>query len=57
MVKARAAVWRPLRSNPRGRGPLPTWLRHHSSMYRHTSSSFFLALRAMDQRRGHLAQR
>jgi len=46
MVKARTAVWRPLRSNPPGRGCLPAWPCHHSSMYRHTSSSFFLALRA-----------
>ena len=46
LVKACTDGWRPLRSNPPGRGPLPTWLRHRSSMYRHTSSSLFLALRA-----------
>jgi len=54
MVKARADVWRPLRSNPKGRGPLPAWLRHRSSMYRHTSSSLFLALQTKGRRRGRL---
>src|SRR5690242_11407346 len=45
MVKARAAAWGPPRS------PLPTWRRHRSSMYEHTSSSLFLALRAKGRRR------
>jgi len=55
MVKVRTAVWRPLRSNPSGRGCLPARLRHRSFMYRHTSSSLFLALRANSRRRGHVA--
>jgi len=57
MVKVRTAVWRPLRSNPSGRGCLPARLRHRSFMYRHTASSLFLALRANSRRRGHVAWR
>lgn len=36
MVKSCAAAWRPWVSNPPGRACLPTELRHHSVVYRHT---------------------
>jgi len=49
MVKACTVGWRPLRSNPSGRGHLPASRCHRSSMYRHASSSLFPALRANDQ--------
>jgi len=55
MAKARTEVWRPLRSNPSGRGCLPAWLCHRPSKYRHTSSSLFRALQANSRRRGRLA--
>jgi len=43
LVKTRAAAWRPLRRNPKGRVCLPACPRHHSVVYRHTRPRSSLA--------------